>query len=492
MELKILEILAVFCLFLSIIRPLVRGLWKLDGLAVCPLLALFIMAGIFPAYGFRPECIPLLLFALFLTFANVYDLIALFSGLQSDAYRDRRLIFTFVTAIIFIGTTWVSFYYAPVMDIELSTQEVETFSVRDRDRELYVRIYGTTEAGTFEDIEGETDEEGIDEEDEIDEENRIRPLLILLPPVAGSNSVVEGVCQALKDRGFCVLTYSRPGFDSPAFDERGVPVRLSIPRLLRLLYAMTRGFSSTLANAASRELEEERRRDVELLFRELAQNKSLQDKLGAGRNTVFLAGYGAGGAALTYLSGQDDFAALYPQIKGIIAVEAPLFSSMESDSRLPPLPEDTAALFTRFTVFARLFFTGKITHIENIPNSLLPALFIVSDRVIQNRDGRYETILRALAASQNNALLAAIPGAGPLDYSNSPQYYPILSYLFPGASETESQAAGPEITASLITNFAALVLAEESSLIKTPLKKTIYLRTGRVWNIPDSRTILHP
>jgi len=484
MELKILESLAVFCLFLSIIRPFVRGLWKLDGLVVCPLLSFFVILGVFPAYGFRPECVPLLLFSLFFTYANIYDLIALFYGLHSDAYRDRRPIFTVVIAIVFVCTAWICFNYAPSIDMELSTQDVETFSVRDKDGELFVRIYGANETGT-----------SYADENETGTENRIRPLLILLPPVAGSHSVVDGVCQALKNRGFYVLTYSRPGFDSPAFDGENIPVRLSIPRLFRLFSALTGGLNNTLANARSRELEEGRRRDMELLLRELAQNKTLQNKLGSGRNTIFLAGYGAGGSALTYLSGQDGFIALYPQIKGIIAVEAPLFSSMESNSQFPRLQENTVSFFTRFTDFTRQFIPRKITHVENIPRPLLPVLFIVSDRVIQDRNGRYETILRALAASQNNAVLAAVPGAGPLDYSDSPRYYPILSILFPGASDTESHAAGPEITASLITNFAALVLfeyPEELSLIKTPLNGNIYFKTGGGWNIPNSRTILHP
>jgi len=542
MELRILVFFAVFCLFLSIIRPLVRGLWKLEGLVVCPLLAFLVMLGIFPAYGFRPECVPLLLFALFLAFANIYDLIALFSGLQSDAYRDRRLIFTLVTAILFGCTTWVCLYYAPDIDIELSAQEAETFTVRDKDGELYVRIYGAVEADSVEAGTAETgvSEAGTSEVAEANDEakDRIRPVLILLPPVAGSQSVVEGVCRALRDRGFCVLTYSRPGFDSPAIDGKGVPVRLSFPRLFRLFYALTRGFNSTLANARSREMEEVRRRDTELLLRELAQNETLQEKLGDGRHTVFLAGYGAGGAAITYLSGQDDFVSRYPQIKGIIAVEAPLYSSMESDPHPSRLPDDAASLFGKLADLTRQFIPRKITHVDNIPKSLLPVLFIVSDRVIQDKDSRYKTIVRALAASQNNALLAAVHGAGPLDYSDSPRYYPILSFLFPGASDTESLTGGPEITASLIANFAVLVFTTEPStfpepsvftessvssepsvftepsvssesaaftetdvpaetagelnLVKTPLNVNLFLRTGGVWNIPDSRTILHP
>jgi len=534
MELRILELFAAFCLFLSIIRPLVRGLWKLDGLVVCPLLAFGVILGIFPAYGFRPECIPLLLFALFLTLANLSDLIALFSGLHSDIYRDRGMGFIAVSAVLFICTLWLTFYYAPSMDLELSVGEgIETLSIRDRDGTLYVRIYGAggteepeagTEAagdaatgavgeaaggtpagavaGTPGIVAGTTGAVGEPPEAALGEvlvtENvaQIRPLLIFLPPVAGSLTVTEGVCLALRDRGFTVLAYSRPGFDSPAFDGDGQPVRLHFSGLSRLISASTRGLKDTGANAKGRELEEGRRRDTELLLREIAQNRTLQDKLGPGRSTVFLAGYGAGGAALAFLTGEDDFAQRYPQVKGIITVEAPLLGSLEGDIPLPPapLPDDSAdALFRQIKDFFVQLLPKKITRIDTIPRPVLPALFIVSDRVIQDRSSRYETVLRSLAASRNMALLAAVPGAGPFDYSDSPRYFPVLSVLFPGASYKKGQAAGPEITAALITNFAVLVLSghpDESLLATTPLNGDIYLETGGVWNIPNSRAIL--
>jgi len=516
MELRILELFAAFCLFLSIIRPLVRGLWKLDGLVVCPLLAFAVVLGIFPAYGFRPECIPLLVFALFLTLANLSDLIALFSGLHSDIYRDKGLGFIVVAAVLFIGSLWITFYYAPTMDLELSVGEgIETLSIRDRDGELYVRIYGAAggaeaaaeaaakaagevPAGTVTGTITGAQEAAMGEVLVTENVAQIRPLLIFLPPVAGSLTVTEGVCLALRDRGFTVLAYSRPGFDSPAFDRDGQPVRLYFSGLSRLIGALTRGLKDTDANAKGRELEEGRRRDTELLLREITQNRTLQDKLGAGRSTVFLAGYGAGGAALTSLSGEDDFAGRYPQVKGIIAVEAPLLGSLEGDLPLPPapLPDDQAdALFRQLKDFFAQLLPKKITRIENIPRPVLPALFIVSDKVIQDRSSRYETVLRALAASRNTALLAAVPGAGPFDYSDSPRYFPILSVMFHGASPKNSQAEGPEITAALITNFAVLVLSghpDEALLSTTPLNGGIYLETGGVWNIPNSRAILQP
>jgi len=508
MELRILELFAAFCLFLSIIRPLVRGLWKLDGLVVCPLLGFVVILGIFPAYGFRPECIPLLLFALFLTLANLPDLIALFSGLHSDAYRDRGLGFIVVAAGLFICTFLLTLYYAPTIDLELSVGEgVETLSIRDRDGELHVRIYGGagTVMGTVGEAPAETVTETVGETlagTEAPAETttvpvaQIRPLLIFLPPVAGSLAVTEGVCLALRDRGFTVLAYSRPGFDSPAFDRNGQPVRLYFSGLFRLIGALTRGLKDTDSNAKGRELEEGRRRDAELLLREITQNRTLQDKLGADRNTVFLAGYGAGGAALTFLSGEDGFAERYPQVKGIITVEAPLLGSLEGDIPLPPapMPEDhVEALSRQLKDFVVELLPKKITRIENIPRPVLPALFIVSDKVIQDRSSRYETVLRALAASRNTALLAAVPGAGPFDYSDSPRYFPVLSVLFPGASSKKGKTAGPEITAALITNFAVLVLSghpDEFRLATTPLNGDVYLETGGVWNIPNSRAIL--
>jgi hypothetical protein len=478
MELRILVFYASFFLFLSIIRPLVRGLWKLDGLAACPLLALGIMVGIFPAYGFRPECIPLLFFALFLTFANLPDLTALFFGLQSDSYRDRGLLFILATGAVFACTLWITLYFDPPVDMELFYEGAETIQLQDsrRGAELNVRIYGA----------GESASAG-------------RPLLILLPPAAGSLPVVDAVCSALKERGFTVITYSRIGFDSPAFDGSGMPVRLFLPGLYRLINALCRGLNDVAANAGGRELEEGRRLDTEFLLGELSLNKALWNKLpGADRNCIFLAGYGAGGAALTVLAGMDDFAAGYPQVRGIIAVEGPLLSSLEGDvpPSSSPASDNPAGAFTRRAGFI----PKKITRIGTVPRPLLPILFILSDRVIQNRSGRYETILRTLGAARNTALLAAVPGAGPFDYSDSPRYYPIYSSLFRGAVHREGQVPGPGLTALLMTNFAALVLetprngeAPENAPLRTAvLDSDIHIETGGVWQIPGARTILQP
>ncbi|MDR2551851.1 MAG: hypothetical protein LBD31_01600 [Treponema sp.] len=489
MELRVLEFFTAFLLFLSIIRPLIRDLWKLDGLVICPLLSLGIMVGIFPAYGFRPECIPLLGFTVFMNIAHFPDLVSLFSGLHSDSYLDRGRILTFSTAVVFVFTLWIALYYAPPMNLDPETKGVEFLSLRDQKRkeDLYVRIYHPAEGEVSSPSAG-SGSPG----------SGAPPLLILIPPVTGSLAVTGTVCGALRDRGFVVLTYSRPGFDSPAFDSKGMPVRLFFSGLYRLFTVHSRGLTSVKANAAGRALEEGRRQDTEFLLGEL--DSGLRSSLaGADTGTVFLAGYGAGGAALTVLAGTGTFTVRYKQVRGIVAVEAPILSSLEGDSP-PSSPPPAGAFFRRLAFLAGGGFPKKITRLGHIPQPEVPVLFLLSDRVIQNRSGRYETVLRTLGASRNMALLAAVPGAGVFDYSGSSRYYPILNFLFRGASRLEEKTeAGPELTASLITNFAALALKNGSpggavpgGLKTTVLDSRIYLETGGVWQFPAGQTILQP
>ncbi|MDR1930939.1 MAG: hypothetical protein LBQ44_09985 [Treponema sp.] len=494
MELVLLEGFAAFFLFLHLVRPLFKGLWNLEGVVLLPLLALGIISGIFPAFGFRPECIPLLVFSIFINLSNIPAFLALFSKLQNDDYRDRGLVYTVPALAVFAFSLWTALYFAPSMDLELSG--VETLELRDRERDtlLWVRIYRPDGAAP-------------------DLSPPPRPLLFLLPPVTGSVQAVDGICGELRDRGFTVLTYSRPGFDSPALKPGGGYERLSLPALYRLAGALGRGLRDARANAYGKALEEGRKEDIEFLLGELAQNKGFQDTLaGTDRDQVFLAGYGAGGAALTSLAGSDDFIRTCRRVKGIIAVESPLLSSLEGEA--PPPLQGKAVPF--FGALADSLVPRKITGIGRVPRIRLPGLFLVSDRFLQNGTGRYKTIARTLRVCEAPALLAAIPGAGPFDYSDSPRLFPVYSVLFRGAGEAlvdREEYAG--MAASLMANFAVLVLENENGgeaegefpahdgetaaetrveipLVKTNLDGRIHLETGRVWQLRDSGGILRP
>jgi predicted dienelactone hydrolase len=270
-------------------------------------------------------------------------------------------------------------------------------------------------------------------------------------------------------------------------------------------------------------LEGSRKNDVVYILRELSENKTLSNLLGnVDKTTVFLVGYGAGGAALTTLAGQADFSTAFPQVRGIVSVEAPLLSSLEGDPLPEPAPVPSGllnALYQQATDYVETLKPRSITHITEIPKPELPVLFLLSDRAINGRGGRYETIIRTFKASETAVLIAAVRGAGPFDYSASPKYYPLYSFLFRGAEQTKQNRDWPELTASLITNFAVLVLENETAAVvpdispeisaaisdeesdpvkftialkKTALDNSIFLEQGGVWQIPSVRTILQP
>ncbi|MDR0587253.1 MAG: hypothetical protein LBG26_08445 [Treponema sp.] len=494
MELLILEICAAAFLFLPIIRPVFKVLWNLDGLVLLPVLSLGILIGIFPVYGFRPECVPLLVFALFTNMANFGSVLSIFSQLHNDDYRDRGLLYTAASLAVFGFVLWIALYYSPSSDMILY-EKAQTMPLRDRNRneDLWLRIYAP--------------EPGVSPQ-------TLRPLLLLVPPAAGSVAVTEAVCTGLLEKGFTVLSYSRPGFDSPAVSESGAYKRLSLSGLFRLGNALCRGLTDMGANAAGRELEESRGEDVEFLLVELSQNKTLRDTLsGVDKNCVFLAGYGAGGAALAGLSAAPDFAARFSQVKGIIALESPLYSSIEGDPP-PPSPPPAENPVIAFFQGAGFFFQNlaprKVTGVGAVPQPQIPVMFVVSDRVIQERAGRYETILKTLYSARGPVILAFLSGAGPFDYSDSPRLYPLYSFLFRGGKTGRIREAPeyPDITAALMANFAAFIMestdSENSPENSTgvwgpavsPPKKTVLLdvglETGGVWNLPDSRFILQP
>lgn len=471
MELLLLETFAAVFLLLHLLRPVFKGLWKLNGLVLLPAAALGILAGIFPAYGFRPECIPLLAAALYVNFQNAAAFLSLFSGLQNDDYRDRGPVYTAAALILFGFACWTAWRYAPPLDAEPGPAQTMLLQDRERNEDLWLRVYGA--------------EEG-------------RPLMLLIPPVAGSVPVIDAVCAVLAEKGLAVLTYSRPGFDSPALDPSGSAVRLSLPGLYRLGSALIRGHVSAPAAAAGAGLEEGRLRDLEFLVQELSQNKTLQDMLpGVDRETLFIAGYGAGGAAAVRLAAAPEFSR---RIKALVAVESPFLSTLE-----PETPEASGLLAA-----LRRFLPGKITGAAEPPRPEIPVLYIVSEGAVQERNGRYATIFGALRSSRGPALLAALSGAGPFDYSDSPRLYPLYGVLF-GGKGPGREGEYPALTASLIANFAALVMdpagAPDPAEIMDPAgvlpepqtappKKTalqdVYLETGGVWNLGDSRLILQP
>ncbi|MFP3090797.1 hypothetical protein LQZ21_10785 [Treponema sp. TIM-1] len=475
-ELRIIEGLIVFLIMLPLLRPFFIKLESIEGLFFLPPISFGISIAIFPAYGFRPECIPLLGYTFFLTLTYISPVFTVLKHSPLDIIPEKSPAFAIAAMVLLIPAAGIALFFAPVQGADLVSEGVYTRKVYNlpENTEFMLRIYG---AG-----------------DNRDSDGAQRPLMLLVPPVAGSVSVIDRICQELWERGFMVISYSRL-----RVDQSGEGGGISIPAVYRLFRMHTWGVSSVPANAAGRALEAEQIKEIRFLLSYI-QAGHRGDSAFAGLDTgnIFIAGYGTGGGALTQLAASPGFNRTNPGVKGIIAIEGPIFSAFTGEEPPPPAAgEDGFRLRSFLAGIVRWFSRWKplkITGLGVIPRPEVPALYLVSDKVRdpRYREGRYAAIVRVLQGSREPAALAAIPGAGILDYSDIPDKFPFYRVLFPGQNLSLLKRRNfVKETAALVTNFAVLFL-ENSPVVprRENLEKDIELETGGAWNFHNPRGIL--
>ena len=442
-------IVAVF-LALFLVRPLVKVLWPLDGLAWLPLLALGITIGLFPAYGFRPECIPLLFFELVLNVVHFRRLIFGAATRPGDEFRDGNPLLAVPAVAVLIAAVLIAFVFSPRLPPGLTTAGVQFAKIRDeaRNHDYELRIYGP--------VQGES-------------ASGVRPLIFLIPPEAGSIPAVDLVCAGLRDRGFTVISYSRRGFDFPALAANRW-LSLPSPALINAMWrAFRAGTTFKTANDQGRALEAERMGDIEwLLPRILALAGA-----GAENAPLFLVGYGAGGGALVRFSENPGFDRRYGGVLGMAAVESRFWSAWRPE--LPLITEIPAGTpwYRRIRGSVSSWFGGlkprRISGIGPLPRPGLPLLCLVSGRAVAAETGGrtgenpYQALVETLRNSSHPATLAAISGAGPLDYTGYPLSHPLYSFLFP---DRETRVPGDDLltsTVNVIGNFAVELLEQSAA-----------------------------
>jgi hypothetical protein len=468
-ELVIPESLVFLFLFLPLVRPLAKKLWPMNGLVWLPALALGIAVALFPAYGFRPECVPLALYAVVLNIINIPQVLSLVGRMQNDDFRERNRGLTVFLIAFLVFVTAVGIYFLPREETALTGEDVSSVVVYDEERnnKYFLRVYGQAgpKPGTV-------------------------PALLVVPPLTGSALMADRLCASLRDGGFTVVSYSRLDFDFPAVDQDGKLWYPPLGDIVNLFRAHTGGRSSEAANNAGRFQETERREDIRFLLGLMRRNRGIPGyretpgvRTDWGR--VFAAGYGAGGAALLSLADPDS------PLRGVVVIESQILSAYKGDEQ-PPVPEPSRdanwfrSLWAGISGQAAALGSRKITGIGETPNPRIPACFIVSDQVQnpKHQSGRYAALIRVFRSAAAPVILAAVPGAGILDYSDVPEKYPVYSALLPGRGNGVWPRAGlVPGTAALITNFAASVLERENtgngpSIPRRPLdRQALYLET---------------
>jgi hypothetical protein len=125
-EIWIPEILASIFTLIFLIRPLFKGLWPLDGIAWFPILSLAVMAVLFPAYGFRPEGLPLLAYQGAMALISLRPLLA---G-PRRGFHKRSPLFTFPALVFLALCTALALCFAP---LDLPPPEARLVRGPDRD-----------------------------------------------------------------------------------------------------------------------------------------------------------------------------------------------------------------------------------------------------------------------------------------------------------------------------------------------------------------------
>ena len=436
-ELRILELLIALLILTPLVRPFIKDLRALDGLVWFLPLALGCGAVMFPVYGFRPECIPLLVMTLILNIRNIPTLITVIQ--REPRVRYLTIGHTALLIVCLGAATSLALFFSPPIDIALTVEGIKVIPVRDeaRNLEFFLRFYGISDGIS----EGEARPGPMNEK---------RPTLLVIPPVIGSIAAIDKVCAALQDRGFQVVSYARKGLDSPA------PLGGDAGYLLALFM----GTAFAGPNDLGRRFEEERREDAAFLAAYLKEQSGVWAK-SADKDRLFLAGYGAGGSGLVLLGESSEFLERNPHVKGIIAVESPFWSFYQAEERNPPgPPEEAAQWFKTFWSTITGWFTNllpkRITGLARVPDPAIPTLFIVSDKADNPRYKRYLPVKRSVRESGKTSM-TFIAGAGVLDYTDCPAKYPLYSAFFSGSkpSRLKNQDYMAE-TASLMGAFAGL------------------------------------
>jgi hypothetical protein len=432
-EMWVPEAMVFLFLVLPLFRPFVKALWPLDGLVWLPLAALLITAGIFPAYGFRPECLPIMLFAFIYSAANLGPVFSSIRSQPSDAFRDRSAALSVFGFLMLGAAVFTMYAFSPRTDSypkpEAESQRTSTVLSDSFGRDYCLRIYGAFKAG--------------------------RPIIFLVPPEIGACASVELICTELENKGYTVVTYSRKDFDIPFVDENGKKHFSLLAKMPGYLFTFLRGTRLASANDRGRAMEAERQTDIKYLLPRIYGLYGETDP--AELPPVLLAGYGAGGSALVYLNANGEFISAN-NVLGIIAVESRLWSSYQTPKA--SFMQSLTDIVDRFPGF----FSKTLKRAESLPSANRPVLYLVSGRALKyplldygSGKNPYQAIFDTLHSASGPIAMAAIEDAGPPDYQDFPLTHPVYSFSLPGKKDAINPVSD---TAGIIGNFASLLLEQ--------------------------------
>ncbi|MDR0375138.1 MAG: hypothetical protein LBH85_05380 [Treponema sp.] len=458
-DLWILELIVFLLLILSLIRPFFNTLKPVGGLDWFYPISLGIMVCLFPVYGFRPECVPLLIVVVVVNATVLFKRIASHqhNAVPGSVYSRKKASRPVAAIATLTITTGIAVYFSPALDTALTEDRVRTVSLVDERRQarFSLRIYDV-------------------------EQSEPTGLMLVVPPLIDSFHAVDKICAEIRTAGFVVVAFSR---------EKAAT---TLKEKFSLLAALKNGTVLEKANQTGRHWEKERLSDIEFIFSNMDGIAQTGNK-----TPVFAVGYGAGGSALISAVSSESFIAANPSLKTVVAIESRLWSSFYHEEESFEIPDDIpwfAGMRLKAVAWLKSWRPKKVNRIMDAPVMRKPALFLTSDVVLRakERDERYIALLNALRANgADPALLLAGQGMKAPDYLDYPAVQPLYSTAFLGAGKhLNARLACVVNTAAAITGFASLFMDEsvpdedvpKRQGFRTGMGENVYVEKNRAWN----------
>ena len=498
-EIWILEVIIIVLLAVPHIKSIAKPIHSVrtpvfsDGLSWLTFIALAIAVGIFPAYGFRPECLPILFFALIMCIGSLISFATRTISPAGEFYYNRKPVVSILALFFLVMTALPMFIFFPrhseyiqflTYDQVAAVTPDKIVKIENAGTEYFVRMYGIS-----------------DETDYDDEVQQLeRPLVFIVPPDMGSAASIDFVCTQLLINGYPIVTYFRKGYDSPLINDKGRKHLVSPGLLSRHWRNFRKAVDLASVNDKGKISEAERMADVDFLLSQLPSLLS-----GSGYSTrwpMVLVGYGAGGSALAYMAGDENFSSSHSNVLGTVAIESYLWSSYQNEERFAPeIPPSTRRTRMRNT-FVQNIVQGFQRNWRSFSNSLnalkpfqvyrtgplpgengvsetqrrIPVLYLVSGRALVNNPKAqkpYQAVFDTLRDGSGPIAFAAIDSTGPLDYQDIPFTHPVMSFLLPGMKGVKKSENPVADTAGIINNWTSYLLEQTGMEFVIPPRQYI-------------------
>jgi len=430
---------------LAIVQPFIQAFRKIAGLAVLPIIALLLSMATLPAFGFRPELLPLAIFTLVSSIGSIPHLSDMARKLRTDDYDGRILVLAIIKLALLLFVTLFAFIFLPKVepvgwivgqgDGQGIIMKESELTDESRHVGLNVRFY--YEKGKV--LEGSTSTTA----------QARMPIIVVACPIPGGLPFYEDYCTALASRGFLVAAFTRK-------TDLNLGTMFGFYRDL-ITVSLFSG-RTTEADTLARTSELDLFSDIGYFIRFLksASAKNVPENIGMDKSRISVAGFGSGGAAaLMYgVQGvefekkvQDSFSTSeeHYELIASISLEGPPASFRETEIRMDEaesISAEKGSIGHRALSAIKLFFQGIMGRngfegyrsVGKVPEARVPTLMVVSDKIgdTDTRDGRYAGLLRFLLGAKAMSAIVSFDGAGILDFTDAPRKYPLFSAFTPG------------------------------------------------------------